>query len=52
MKLLGLKYLLSIFHPELYTIDINKEAKEFYKLFLNIDLTDEKLNQIMGKDIE
>ena len=52
MKILGLKWILSIFYPEDYEIDINKEAKEFYKLFLGIDLNDKQLDEIMGKDFE
>jgi iron complex transport system substrate-binding protein len=52
MKLLGLKWLLSIFHPELYTLDINKEAKEFYSLFLQMNLTQIQLDEIMGKDFD
>lgn len=52
MKLIGLKWLLSIFHSNVYKIDINKEAKEFYSLFLDLNLTNEQLNKIMGKDIE
>ena len=52
MKLLGLKWLLSIFHPELYTLDINKEAKDFYSLFLQMNLTQIQLDEIMGKDFD
>ncbi|QKF76108.1 ABC transporter substrate-binding protein [Arcobacter defluvii] len=52
MKLLGLRWLLSVFHPEVYKLDINKEAKEFYSLFLGIDLSDEQLNEIIGKNLE
>lgn len=52
MKLLGLKWLLSIFHPEFYTLDINKEAKEFYSLFLQINLTQIELDEIMGKNFD
>lgn len=52
MQLLGLKWLLSIFHPNIYQLNINKEAKEFYSIFLNMELTDVQLNEIMGKDLE
>lgn len=52
MKILGLKWTLSLFHPQLYSLDINKEAKEFYKLFLGMDLTNEQLDDIMGKNLE
>lgn len=49
MRILGLKWLLSILHPQLYEIDIHKEAKTFYKLFLDLELTDAMLDDIMGK---
>ena len=52
MKLLGLKWLLSIFHPNLYQLDINKESKDFYELFLNMTLNNEQLNEIMGKNLD
>lgn len=52
MKLLGLKWLLSIFHPDIYQLDINQESKEFYNLFLNMQLSDEQLNEIMGKNLD
>lgn len=52
MKILGLKWLLTIFHDDIYKIDINKEAKEFYSLFLELELSDNDLDKIMGKDIE
>lgn len=51
MKLLGLKYLLNIFYPSL-NIDIRQEAKDFYNLFLEYDLSDEELDEIMGKNLE
>jgi len=50
MKLLGLKWLLSVFHPEIYQLDIQAEAKLFYKLFLNMELSEKQLNEIMGKE--
>lgn len=49
MKLLGLKWLLNIFHPEFYQIDIKNEAKVFYQLFLNLSLDDKQLDEIMGR---
>ncbi|MFX4230739.1 ABC transporter substrate-binding protein [Aliarcobacter butzleri] len=52
MKILGLKWLLTIFHNDIYKIDIRTEAKEFYSLFLELKLNDIELDEIMGKDIE
>lgn len=52
MKILGLKWLLTIFHNDIYKIDIRTEAKEFYSLFLELKLNDIELDEIMGKDLE
>jgi iron complex transport system substrate-binding protein len=52
MKLLGLKWLLTLFHPESYSVDIRKEAKDFYQLFLGISLTDAQLDEIMEPNIQ
>ena len=52
MRLLGLKWLLSVFYPEVYQLNIYQEAKEFYHLFLNMPLSHEQLNEIMGKNLE
>ncbi|MFT7880844.1 MAG: ABC transporter substrate-binding protein [Sulfurimonas sp.] len=47
MKLLGLKWLLSLLHPEAYHVDIREEAKDFYQLFLGLSLNDAQLDEIM-----
>ncbi|MCT7614245.1 ABC transporter substrate-binding protein [Aliarcobacter butzleri] len=52
MKILGHKWLLTIFHNDIYKVDIRTEAKEFYSLFLELKLNDIELDEIMGKDIE
>lgn len=46
-QLVGIKWLQSVLYPEKYNIDINKEVKEFYKLFYYIDLPDDKLNEVL-----
>ena len=51
MRLLGLKYVISILHPDLYELDIYEESKKFYKLFLDLDLDDSQINDILGKNI-
>lgn len=51
MRLLGLKYVISILHPDLYELDIYEESKKFYKLFLDLDLDDSQIDDILGKNI-
>ncbi len=52
MKFLGLKWMMNLFHPDHYPLDINNEAKKFYKLFLDMEIEENQLKKIMGKDIE
>lgn len=47
MRLLGLKWLTSLLHPELYRVDIVKETQAFYSLFLGINLTRKEASEIM-----
>jgi len=49
MRLLGLRYIISILHPDLYEMDIYEESKKFYKLFLDLDLSDSQIDDILGK---
>ena len=39
MRIIGLKWLLSICYPQVYKKDIYKETEEFFKLFLNTDFS-------------
>lgn len=48
MRFLGIKWLVSILYKDVVAIDLNKEVKEFYKLFLNIDLNDKQISEILN----
>jgi len=39
MRLIGLKWLTNLLHPQLYSVDIVKETQTFFRFFLGIDLT-------------
>ncbi len=47
MRILGLRWLMNSLYPDDYRIDIVKEAREFYKLFLGVDLRDEEMRNII-----
>jgi iron complex transport system substrate-binding protein len=47
MRIMGLKWLMRALYPKQYKIDINKETKDFYKLFMNIELKDDQLQEIL-----
>jgi len=47
MRILGLRWLMNSLYPDEYRIDIVKEAREFYKLFLDVDVRDEEMRNII-----
>jgi iron complex transport system substrate-binding protein len=48
MRFIGLKWLASCLYPEQYGIDIVREAREFYRLFLGVDVSDAEMRKIIG----
>ena len=49
MRFIGLKWVLKRFYPDLYRVDIVKEAREFYRLFLGIEITDQEMKKLLGR---
>ncbi len=47
MRILGLKWLTSVLYPKEYRIDIIKEAKDFYRLFLGIELSNDEIRRVI-----
>jgi iron complex transport system substrate-binding protein len=47
MRLLGAKWLANLLYPERYHINIVKETRQFYKLFLGVDLTAEEAGRLV-----
>lgn len=47
-KMLGIRWLGNLYYPELYDLDMVKEAQEFYKLFYHYDLTEEQARELMA----
>lgn len=50
-RILGIKWLGNLLYPNEYNFDIKKEAKDFYKTFYYLDITDEELEDIMSNTI-
>ncbi|WP_051408837.1 ABC transporter substrate-binding protein [Syntrophorhabdus aromaticivorans] len=48
MRFLGLKWLANILYPDAYRINIAKETREFYRLFLGVDLKDEEMRKVLN----
>ncbi len=47
MRIMGVKWLTNLLHPDIYSIDIVKETQEFYRLFLGLDLSEKEIKGIM-----
>lgn len=47
-RLIGLRWLLSLFYPAEAGIDLRAETRGFYELFYGVDVTDTQLAQLLG----
>jgi iron complex transport system substrate-binding protein len=47
MRLLGVKWLANLLYPERYPLDIARETREFYSLFLGVELDDKDLEEVL-----
>ncbi|HZK56867.1 MAG TPA: ABC transporter substrate-binding protein [Clostridia bacterium] len=50
-RIMGLKWIGSIIYPQYFEFDLENEAKDFYKKFYNIELTENNLNEILNNSI-
>jgi len=50
MRIIGIQWLTKLFHDKEYRVNINERVKEFYKLFLDVDVSDEQIKQILGEN--
>jgi len=48
MRLIGLQWLPHLLYPELFPVDMAREIRRFYKLFLDFDLDDRQLKEVAG----
>ena len=49
MRLLGIEWMAKTCYPDI-DIDIDQEVREFFKLFYQVDLTDEQLTALLNQD--
>lgn len=47
MRIMSLNWLMNILYPDDYKIDLKSETKEFYKLFMGVDLSQKQLEHIL-----
>lgn len=48
MRLLGAQWLATLFHPREIRLDIRRETREFYRLFLDLSLDEAQLDQLLA----
>ena len=49
MRFIGLKWLINLTHPDVFKFNMNKEVKDFYKLFLEVDVSDNQVKELIGE---
>jgi len=47
MRVLGVQWLANLFYPKAYPLDLRRETREFYQLFLGVNLTDAQLDSLL-----
>jgi len=46
-RVLGLEWLAALFYPDRFHIDVRTETRSFYKLFYQVDLTNDQLDRLL-----
>lgn len=47
-RLIGLTWLEQLFYPEVFKVDIDKQVREFFNLFYQVELTDAQVAELLG----
>lgn len=48
MRFIGLKWVLNRLYPNHYRVDIIREAREFYRLFLGVEMSDREMRRVIS----
>ena len=49
MRLLGIKWLLGILHPDDFAVDMVAETRSFYRLFLGVELNETQAGEVLNR---
>ena len=49
MRLLGIKWLLGLLHPDRFPVDMVAETRAFYKLFLGVELNEAQAMEVLNR---
>jgi iron complex transport system substrate-binding protein len=52
MRIMGIEWLATLFHPKEYKVDLEQRVYEFYELYLNVKLSPKEIQKILGEDHE
>ncbi|WP_373073039.1 ABC transporter substrate-binding protein [Sulfurimonas sp.] len=47
MRIIGIEWLVEKFYPKFYKGDLKEQTRKFYKLFLDVELSNKDINQIL-----
>lgn len=47
-RVLGIQWVANMLYPDRYDVDMMDVTEEFYKLFYEVDLTDEQAQELLG----
>jgi len=50
-RILGVKWLAHLLYPEVFSYDIYRETREFYKKFYHYELSEEDLNELLAHSL-
>ena len=49
MRLLGIKWLFNLLHPDRFAVDMLAETRSFYRLFLGVELTEVQAMEVLNR---
>jgi iron complex transport system substrate-binding protein len=46
-RIIGLDWIAAMFYPDLYQIDLRERAREYYRLWYHLDLSDDQITRLL-----
>ncbi|MGD9968921.1 MAG: ABC transporter substrate-binding protein [Sulfuricurvum sp.] len=50
MRVIGVQWLTSVFHPNAYKANLHQRIKEFYKLYLRVEVNEAQIKTLLGEE--
>lgn len=48
MRVIGIQWLATVFHPKTYNVNLNQRVKEFYDLYFHVKVSDKQIQKLLG----